>query len=97
VDKNFKQLNAFTTFNTETATASYTLLNAGLGTEIIRKGKTVVSIYIVAANILDVAYQNHLNRLKYAGENMATGRTGIYNMGRNFSFKVNIPLEFSWN
>ena len=97
VDKNFKQSNAFTTFNTETATASYTLLNAGLGTEIIRKGKTVVSIYIVAANILDVAYQNHLNRLKYAGENMATGRTGIYNMGRNFSFKVNIPLEFSWN
>ena len=62
VDKNFKQSNAFTTFNTETATASYTLLNAGLGTEIIRKGKTVVSIYIVAANILDVAYQNHLNR-----------------------------------
>lgn len=96
MDHNFKQSNAFTTFNTETATASYTLLNAGLGTDFVRKGKILVSIYIVAANLADVAYQNHLNRLKYTSENPATGRTGIFNMGRNFSFKLNIPLEFSW-
>jgi iron complex outermembrane receptor protein len=37
-----------------------------------------------------VAYQNHLSRLKYAAINEATGRVGVFNMGRNFSFKVNI-------
>ena len=47
-----------------------------------------------AINIGDVAYQNHLSRLKYAAENMATGRQGVFNMGRNFSIKLNIPL--SW-
>lgn len=96
LDRNFKQKNAFTTFNTETPTVSYTLINAGVGADFIHKGKTMISIYVVAANIFDAAYQNHLNRLKYAGENTVTGRTGIYNMGRNFSFKINIPLEFSW-
>ena len=96
LDHNFAQQHAFTSFNTETTTLSYTLLNAGLGTDIMRKGKTIVSIYIVAANLTDLAYQNHLNRLKYSSENPVTGRTGVFNMGRNFSFKLNIPLEFSW-
>ncbi|MBY0476541.1 MAG: TonB-dependent receptor [Chitinophagaceae bacterium] len=96
LDHNFAQQHAFTSFNTETTTAAYTLLNAGLGTDISRKGKTILSIYVVAANLTDLAYQNHLNRLKYTDENPATGRTGVFNMGRNFSFKLNVPLEFSW-
>jgi hypothetical protein len=25
---------------------------------------------------------------------MATGRMGVFNMGRNFSIKVNVPLVF---
>lgn len=96
MDHNFKQVHAFTAFNTETATASYTLFNAGMGSDFVYKGKTILSLYIVAANIFDIAFQNHLNRLKYTADNLATGRTGIYNMGRNFSVKLNIPLEFSW-
>jgi iron complex outermembrane receptor protein len=44
-------------------------------------------------NLGDVAYQNHLSRLKYAAENLATGRVGVYNMGRNFSIKLNIPFS----
>jgi iron complex outermembrane receptor protein len=43
---------------------------------------------------MDEAYQNHLSRLKYAAVNNATGRAGVYNMGRNFSVKVNVPLSF---
>ena len=49
---------------------------------------------INAQNITDVAYQNHLSRLKYLDENPLTGRMGVYNMGRNFSVKVNVPLMF---
>ena len=51
------------------------------------------SIQLGVINIADIAFQNHLSRLKYAAENQATGRTGVFNMGRNFSIKLNVPLE----
>lgn len=89
---NFAQNNAFTTYNTETATPGYTLLNAGLGTDIVSKGHIIMNIYLVASNLTDVSYQNHMSRLKYAGENPVTGQTGVFNMGRNFSIKLNVPL-----
>ena len=88
------QNNPFTGYNTETATPGYTLLNVGMGTHIHRKGKQICSISLVGQNLTDVAYQNHLSRLKYTDENIATGRRGIYNMGRNFSIKLNVPLVF---
>ena len=53
------------------------------------------TIFLGANNITDVAYQNHLSRLKYAPVNSVTGRTGVFNTGRNFSIRLNIPLEFS--
>ncbi len=94
LDNNFKQSNAFTAFNTETPTKAYSLLNAGLGADVVYKNeKTLFTINFSVNNITDVAYQNHLSRLKYAQENIATGRTGIYNMGRNFSIKLNVPLS----
>jgi iron complex outermembrane recepter protein len=92
--KTFRQDKFFTGFDTETATAGYTLLHAGMGTDIISKSKTICSIYFSVNNITDVAYQAHLSRLKYAAENLVTGRTGVFNTGRNFSVKLNIPLEF---
>lgn len=85
----------FTAYNTETATAGYTLLNIGTGTDIYSNKKKLCSIYIAANNLTDVAYQNHLSRLKYTGENNLTGRTGVFNMGRNFSCKVVIPFSFT--
>ena len=96
MDNNFKQSNAFTAFDTETATPGYTLFNAGIGTDVINKnGKTLFVINFSANNIGDVAYQSHLSRLKYAQQNLATGRNGVFNMGRNFSLKVNVPLVFN--
>ena len=56
------------------------------------KGKKVAELYVTADNLLNRAYQNHLNRLKYADENVVTGRRGIYNMGRNITFKVVVPI-----
>lgn len=95
-DNNFAQKNPFTGFDTETATDSYTLLNAGAGADILNnKKKTLFSVHLAVTNIGDVAWQSHLSRLKYAAENMVTGRTGVFNMGRNFSIKLNVPFDFS--
>ena len=97
VDNTFSKKNVFTVYNTETKTAGYTLLNAGIGADFVNtKNKTLFSLSFSAINITDVAYQNHLSRLKYAAENLATGRTGVFNMGRNFSIKLNVPLSFNF-
>jgi iron complex outermembrane receptor protein len=88
------QNNPFTGYNTETATPGYSLLNIGMGTQVNHKNKQLFSISLVAQNVTDVAYQNHLSRLKYTDENMLTHRIGVYNMGRNFSLKLNVPLVF---
>ena len=96
MDNNFKQSKAFTAFATETATPGYTLFNAGIGTDVnCKNGKTLFTINFSANNIGDVAYQSHLSRLKYAAQNVVTGRNGVFNMGRNFSVKVNVPLVFN--
>jgi iron complex outermembrane receptor protein len=94
LDNTFKQNNPFNAFNTETATNSYSLVNAGINAELINKNKTLCTLSFNVMNLTDVAYQNHLSRLKYTAENVVTGRQGVFNMGRNFSVKVNIPLTF---
>ncbi len=92
LDNVFAQNHPFTGYNTETVTPAYTLLNLGYSTQIQHRNKTLFSVSLVGQNITDVAYQHHLNRLKYGPMNEATGRMGVFNMGRNFSFKVNIPI-----
>jgi len=93
VEHDFKQANIFSAYNTETVTDAYTLLNAGIGTDIVWNKRTLCSIYISGTNLADVAYQSHLSRLKYEAENYATGRVGVYNMGRNISFKLIVPVD----
>ncbi len=81
--------------NTETFTPGYTLINGGIGSTLkSRKGKTFCDIFLQADNIFNVAYQSNLNRLKYFEyyNQSPNGRSGIYNMGRNFSFKVIVPI-----
>ena len=95
LDNTFTQQHPFTGFNTETATQGYTLLNAGFGGEVSNKGKHLFSLFFSANNINNVAYQNHLSRLKYAAVNNVSSRQGVYNTGRNFSVKLNIPLDYS--
>jgi iron complex outermembrane receptor protein len=95
LDNTFAQKNIFSAYNTETATAAYSLLNSAVGADFVsKKGVTLFSLNLVGSNLGDIAYQNHLSRLKYAAENLATGRLGVFNMGRNFSVKLNIPLSF---
>ena len=92
-----KQNRIYSAYNTETPTPGYILYNAGIGGEILNsKGKSILSVNILGNNITDVAYQSHLSRLKYFEEypNNPSGRNGIYNMGRNISFKLTVPLNF---
>ena len=51
----------------------------------------------MADNLFDVAYQDHLSRLKYFEQypDNYTGRNGIFNMGRNIAFKLDFPLDFA--
>jgi iron complex outermembrane recepter protein len=93
-DHTFMQDKPFTAYGTETSTPGFTLFNAGVSTDIYNGKKTVCSIFLLGNNLTDVAYQNHLSRLKYTDENLATGRRGVFNMGRNFVIKVNVPLTF---
>jgi len=82
--------------NTETATAGYTLFNAGVGAGITNgKGKTLFNLYIMGNNLFDVAYFDHLSRLKYFlySSTDTDPAHGIHNMGRNIVFKVDVPLE----
>ncbi|HNP98145.1 MAG TPA: TonB-dependent receptor, partial [Bacteroidia bacterium] len=94
LDHYFDQNHFYSAFGTETATPGYSLIDVGIGSDIVSKSKTLFSLYIAANNLGDVAYQSHLSRLKYGEENYTTRRTGVYNMGRNISFKVIIPLSF---
>lgn len=89
-DYHFAQYEFFKAYNTESSTPDYLLFNAGIGGSFANKsGKTILKVYITMNNIFDKAYQDHLNRLKYAPINPLTGRIGVFNMGRNLSLKVN--------
>ena len=81
--------------DTETPTPGYTLINAGIGSTLKkRSGKTICELFLQADNLFDVAYQSNLNRLKYFEyyTSSPNGRQGIYNIGRNVSFKVIVPF-----
>ena len=92
------QNHAFLAYNTETPTGSYGLFNAGIGGGFTNKrGKTIFNLYINGENLTDVAYYDHLSRLKYFyfSPTDTNPTHGIYNMGRNISLKLDFPLDFS--
>ena len=88
-----KQDHIYSADDTETPTPSYTLVNLSAGTDILLKHKKIAEVYITADNLLNRAYQNHLSRLKYTDMNVVTGRQGVYNMGRNVTFKLVVPIS----
>jgi iron complex outermembrane receptor protein len=91
------QNRAYLADNTESVTAGYALFNAGVGAGITNaKGKTICNIYLMGNNLFDLAYFDHLSRLKYFlySENDPNPAHGIHNMGRNIALKIDFPLEF---
>lgn len=94
VECNLRQSKCFRAYGTETPTPSYTLLNISAGTDIKWGGKKRMTLVVCGSNLTDKAYQSHLSRLKYTAANNMTGRTGVYNMGRNITVKAVLPIEF---
>lgn len=92
---NLAQNHYYKVDDTETRTPAYTLLSLSAGTDLDIRKKKVAELYVTAENLLNTAYQNHLSRLKYCDMNHATGRQGVYNMGRNIVFKVIVPITWS--
>ena len=83
LDWNMAQNHFYAAGGTETATPAYLLLGASAGTDVVIRGKTRLSLYIIGSNLTDRSYMPHLSRLKYIG---------IANMGRNLSFKLVVPF-----
>lgn len=86
---------AYLAYGTETKTPGYLLFDAGMGTAVVnKKGTTLFTIDLAATNLTDVAYQSNMSRLKYMDSYPVngTGRSGIYDMGRNLSVKVIVPI-----
>ena len=93
MDLYLRQSHIYRADNTETITPSYALIRLSAGADVVVKQRKVAELYLTVDNLLDRAYQNHLSRLKYADWNMATMRQGVFNMGRNISLKLIVPLR----
>lgn len=77
------------------ATKGYVLFNAGAGGDITSNGKTICQVYIICNNLFNTPYIDYMSRFKYDPVNYTTGRVGVFNMGRNLSLKILVPLNFS--
>ncbi len=66
----------------ETETAGYFLLNAGIGSD-LKVGKQLLRFSLMATNLLNKAYFDHLSTLK---------DVGIFDPGRNISLNISIPF-----
>ncbi|KAA6315479.1 hypothetical protein EZS27_034063, partial [termite gut metagenome] len=68
----------------EPATLAYDLFNTGLALELeLNKQKLLFNVTV--NNLFNEVYYDHLSRYK---------TNGIYNMGRKFNFRLNIPLQW---
>jgi iron complex outermembrane receptor protein len=88
----------FAAYGTETYTAGYNLLSSGIGTNIVNSsGNKVIQLFIEGTNLANVNYQSNMSRLKYFDPNAdaSVKMPGIFNMGRNISFKVIVPFDIS--
>ena len=87
----------FGAYGTETYTAGYNLISAGIGGNVVNKaGDAVLKVFLEGTNLANVSYQSNMSRLKYFDSNPGLGvQPGIFNMGRNVSFKVIVPFGFN--
>ena len=88
----------FSAYGTETYTAGYNLLSAGIGGNLVNAaGKKVVELFIEGTNLANASYQSNMSRLKYFDNPVVPAgvQPGIFNMGRNISFKAVVPFDLS--
>jgi len=88
----------FAAYGTETYTAGYNLLSAGLGVNLVdATGRNIAQLFIEGTNLANVNYQSNMSRLKYFDNPVVPPgiQPGMFNMGRNISFKVVVPFDLS--
>ena len=81
IDRRFRQDHFLP--GTETMTEGCVLVGASAATDIVNRGKRLATVSLIADNLTDEVYFDHLSRLKYVG---------IHNPGRNITLKLEIPL-----
>ena len=105
VQHDWAQNNIYSALYTEVPAAQYTLFNAGIGTNFVNRktGRVICSLFANCTNLTNVAYADHLNLAQYFLSYNGTPVTvtkqnqGIYNMGRNISFKLVFPFGSTEN
>ncbi len=88
----------FAAYGTETYTGGYNLISAGIGGNIVNAaGTPILKLFIEGTNLGNVNYQSNMSRLKYFDNPTVPAgiQPGIFNMGRNISFKVVVPFDLS--
>ena len=98
--KYWAQNNIYSALYSEIPSLAYTLFNAGVGTNFVNPttGRVICSLYINCTNLFNIGYADHLNLaqyfLAYNGSPVTVTQQsqGIYNMGRNVSFKLLFPI-----
>ncbi|WP_069660351.1 TonB-dependent receptor [Arcticibacter eurypsychrophilus] len=81
----------------ENATSGYTLLNAAIGTTLQISKSQHITLYVAGKNLLNKAYYDHLSRFKPGRLSDEDPTLGIYNMGRNITFGINLPFTLKNN
>ncbi|AWM33659.1 TonB-dependent receptor [Hymenobacter nivis] len=95
VDATATQNRFYAVDGAETRTPGYVLCGVGVGTSLRTKsGREAVQLVLQGDNLFNVAYQAHLNRLKYFEyyRSSPNGQLGIFSPGRNLSMKVVVPF-----
>ncbi|KAA6315092.1 hypothetical protein EZS27_034401, partial [termite gut metagenome] len=69
----------------ETFTGAYNLVNVGVSFE-FQFGKQTILFNTAVNNLFNETYYDHLSRYK---------QDGIYNMGRNYTFRLSLPFRGS--
>ena len=96
----WRQNNIYSALHTEIPSSAYSLFDAGFGTRLVdrRSGRVICSVFLNSTNLTNVAYADHLNLAQYfyaRNGNLVTvtnQRQGVFNMGRDFTFKVIFPF-----
>jgi iron complex outermembrane receptor protein len=96
----WRQNDIYSALYTEAPSAAYTLVNAGIGTQVVNRksSRTICAIYLNCTNLTNIAYADHLNLAQYfyaQNGNLVTvtnQRQGVFNMGRDFTLKVVFPF-----
>jgi iron complex outermembrane receptor protein len=96
----WEQHDIYSALFTEVPSAAYTLVNAGLGTQFVNRktGGVICSLFVNCTNLTNIAYADHLNLAQYFyAQNghlvtVTNQRQGVFNMGRDFTFKVVFPF-----